>query len=126
MLNSWREWEYQQNCNKTPWHKTINGYLRKLHSNIKQRCTNPKVRTYRNYGGRGIECKFESASEFVYYVVCVLKIDPRGLQIDRIDNDGHYEKGNIQFMTKTEHDLKHRTIRYKDYNRHSYHTKVTK
>lgn len=36
------------------------------------------------------------------YVVDILKVDPRGFDIDRIDNNGHYEKGNIRFVTHKE------------------------
>ena len=78
---------------------TINGYLRNCFGSMKQRCNNLKNKSYKNYGGRGIRCLFKSSQEFVDYVVNELKVDPRGLQIDRIDNDGHYEPGNIRFVT---------------------------
>ena len=77
---------------------TINGYLRHLYSSMKQRCENPNDTGYKCYGGRGIEVRF-TADEFVDYVVNVLRQDPRGLTIDRIDSDGHYEPGNIWFCT---------------------------
>ncbi len=77
---------------------TINGYLRRLYSRMKQRCENPNDGSYQYYGGRGIEVRF-TADEFVDYVVNILKQDPRGLSIDRIDSDGHYEPGNIWFCT---------------------------
>ena len=81
------------------YHHTINGYLRYRFSNMKQRCNNPKVRNYKDYGGRGIKVKFASVNEFIDYVVNELKVDPRGFEIDRIDNNGHYEPGNIRFVT---------------------------
>lgn len=77
---------------------TIDGYLRRLYSRMKQRCENPNDAGYKYYGGRGIEVQF-TADEFVDYVVNVLQQDPRGLTIDRIDSDGHYEPGNIWFCT---------------------------
>ena len=80
---------------------TINGYLRRLYQRIKQRCENPNDSSYPNYGGRGIEVRFTS-DEFVEYVRNVLQQDPRGLTIDRIDSDGHYEPGNIWFCTMTQ------------------------
>jgi len=86
---------------------TINGYLRQTYNDIQKRCTNPKRRDYERYGGRGIKNKFKSREGFTNYVLNVLKIDPRGLQTHRIDNDGHYEKGNIEFLTPKEHGLKH-------------------
>ncbi|GAG94210.1 unnamed protein product, partial [marine sediment metagenome] len=79
--------------------KTIAGHLRNIFGNILYRCGNIKCRAYKYYGGRGIQNKFKSSDEFVDYVINVLKVDPRGLQIDRIDNNGHYEKGNIRFVT---------------------------
>jgi len=78
---------------------TIVGSLRKRFSGMRSRCDNPNDRGYKYYGGRGIKCKFKDSNEFVDYVVSVLKVDPCGLQVDRIDNNGHYEPGNIRFVT---------------------------
>ncbi len=79
---------------------TIIGYLRCVFNDMNQRCGNPNAGNYKYYGGRGIQNRFKAADEFVSYVIDVLQVDPRGLQIDRIDNDGHYEKGNIRFVTR--------------------------
>lgn len=81
---------------------TIRGCLTRVYHNIKQRCDNPKCKAYKNYGKRGIKNKFKSANELMNYVVNELRIDPRGLQIDRVDNGGNYEKGNIRFVTNLE------------------------
>ncbi len=78
---------------------TIKGHLRNVFNGMRQRCTNPKVHNYYRYGGRGIKVLFESANEFINYVVNELQVDPRGLTIDRIDNDNNYERGNIRFVT---------------------------
>lgn len=78
---------------------TINGHLRIVYDNMVRRCNNPACRNYKNYGGRGIRICFKSANEFIRYVADELQIDPRGLSIDRMDNDGNYERGNIQFIT---------------------------
>lgn len=85
--------------NHKKYYSTVNGRLRQCFSGIKQRCNNPKHLSYKNYGGRGIKCFFKSPKEFIDYVTNELQVDPRGLTIDRIDNDGHYERGNIQFVT---------------------------
>ncbi len=48
--------------------------------------------------------------EFRDYVTGVLGVDPRGLQCDRIDNEGHYERGNIRFVTAKENSHSRRNI----------------
>ncbi len=78
---------------------TVAGHLHLIYSGMKRRCNSPIERNYKNYGGRGIKLQF-TVNEFVDYVVNVLQVDPRGLTIDRIDNDGHYEPGNIRFITR--------------------------
>lgn len=88
--------------------KTLIGCLRTRFQQMKKRCTNPKYHGYNCYGGRGIQCKFESSDEFIDYVINELKIDPRGLTIDRIDNNGHYEPGNIRFVTQIENNKNRR------------------
>ncbi len=84
------------------YNNTISGYLRHIFHAMKQRCNNPKTHNYNRYGGRGIKNLFKSSDELIDYVVNVLKVDPHGLQIDRIDNDGNYEPGNIRFVTSKE------------------------
>lgn len=88
--------------------KTIRGHLILLFHQIKNRCNNSKLRNYKWYGGRGIKCLFKSSQEFAGYVINELKINPCGLEIHRIDNNEHYEPGNIEFLTSGKHGLKHR------------------
>lgn len=86
--------------------QTLIGHLRSIYIGIKQRCTNPKTQGYKYYGGRGIENRFISSDEFVNFVINDLGYDTaeklKGLIIDRIDNDGHYEPNNIRFTTHLE------------------------
>ena len=81
------------------YHSTLNGYLRCIYGGIKARCNSSKHVHYSRYGGRGIKCLFASLDNFRDYVINTLEVDPRGLQIDRINNDGNYEPGNIRFVT---------------------------
>lgn len=68
-----------------------------------QRCQNPKDRSYHNYGGRGIECRFSSVREGVEYLLENLPHPSYvGLDIDRTNNDGHYEPGNLRLATRKE------------------------
>ena len=80
---------------------TLRGYLKAVvWKQINQRCNNPSHKAYRNYGGRGIQNKFNSFNDFYSHVVDDLKANPFGLTIDRINNDGNYEQGNIRFVTR--------------------------
>lgn len=68
-----------------------------------QRCNNPNSQSYRNYGARGIECRFESVAACVTYVLENLPHDTYlGVDIDRIDNDGHYEPGNLRLVSRAQ------------------------
>ena len=65
----------------------------------KQRCENPKDKGYRNYGARGIKFSFQSVTEAGLYLIEKYGQPDREMEIDRIDNNGNYEKGNIRFVT---------------------------
>lgn len=67
--------------------------------NARQRCTNPNHPSYPAYGGRGIEFRFESLDAYVNYVMELPGVDPK-LEVDRIDNDGHYEPGNLRWTSR--------------------------
>lgn len=68
---------------------------------MRQRCTNPKDPSWRNYGGRGIEFRFASVRDAVEYVLTHLPADSyAGLDIDRKNNNGHYEPGNLRLATR--------------------------
>ena len=74
------------------------------YENAKQRCTNSKRKGWKNWGGRGIEFRFKSFAEFLAEIG---KRPSPKLTVDRIDNDGHYEVGNVQWATR-EHQIKNR------------------
>lgn len=93
---------------------TLNGYLRHIYHSLKNRCNNPRNRSYSRYGGRGIKCAFESFDTFRNYIVYCLGYNAlckvQGLELHRIDNDSGYGPGNVEFLNPTEHRLKHRII----------------
>ena len=63
------------------------------------RCNNPNNAAYSYYGGRGIEFRFKDFDEF-FRELGERPSDDHS--IDRIDNDGHYEPGNVRWATKKE------------------------
>jgi hypothetical protein len=62
------------------------------------RCNNTKHPKYKDYGKRGIECRFKNVPELVNYLDKMPGWFP-GATVDRINNDGHYEPGNLRWST---------------------------
>lgn len=87
-------------------YSTIEGYLSRVYGSQKWRCSHKK-----SYVRKGIKNKFSCLDDFRDYVINILKVDPRGRQIHRIDPDGHYEPGNIEFLTQAEHHKVHVELR---------------
>ena len=75
-----------------------------VYSTAKARCRNPNGKYYKDYGGRGIEFRFTSFEEFY----AELGPRPEGMTLDRKDNNGHYEPGNVRWATYTQQVLNRR------------------
>lgn len=90
----------------------INGkrtFLYNRYRSMMKRCYCPNNVAYLRYGGRGIrvEPHLQKWTNYVDYVHTLLPEghtieDMRrlGMSLDRIDNDGNYERGNLEWATK--------------------------
>jgi len=65
------------------------------YNGAEQRCNNLKNIAYKDYGGRGIKFLFTSFEQFF----AELGPRPEGKTVDRINNDGNYEPGNVRWAT---------------------------
>lgn len=77
----------------------------KVWAAMKDRCTNKNNPNYNNYGGRGISvCGewLEDFDTFYNYVSVLDHFSEPGRSIDRIDNNGNYEPGNVRWSTAKE------------------------
>lgn len=67
----------------------------------KRRCAAPFGSTdYLNWAGRGIEFRFKSFEQFFAEVGPRPSAKYEVYSLDRINNDGHYEPGNVRWATK--------------------------
>lgn len=76
-------------------------------SQMKSRCYDPKATGYPNYGGRGIKVCSRWRKSFVAFAEDVSP-RPKGVTLDRINNDGNYEPGNVRWATRREQNLNSR------------------
>lgn len=83
--------------------------LYRLWAAIKRRCYYEKCVGYHNYGGRGVRMCDEWKNEAAKFVEwCKSHGYKKGLEIDRINNNGNYEPNNCQFISKVENEKKKR------------------
>lgn len=85
-------------------------------ANLIYRCTNPRAPLYRYYGGRGIQVCVRWRESFEAFFA---DVGPRpagrigrrpAFSIDRIDNDGNYEPGNVRWATLKEQRANQRRV----------------
>lgn len=74
---------------------------------IKRRCSDPKHKDYKNWGGRGIRVCDEWDKSFVRFLADMGE-RPEGFTIDRIDPNGDYRPGNCRWATPIEQVTEHR------------------
>jgi hypothetical protein len=74
----------------------------------KARCMNILNDAYADYGGRGIEFRFTSFEQF--FAEVGLRPSPAH-SLDRKNNDGHYEPGNVRWATLSEQNNNQRKVR---------------
>lgn len=69
---------------------------------IKQRTSNPKSKLYPYYGGRGIKMCARWRASFSEFLKDVGPRPSKRHSIDRENNNGHYEPGNVRWATRKE------------------------
>ena len=82
-----------------------------LWCDMKKRCYNKTFKQYKDYGGRGIKVCDEWMNPKVFIDWGKSNGWERGLEIDRIDNDGNYEPDNCRFVTAQVNNCNTRLLR---------------
>lgn len=69
---------------------------------MKRRCLNANSSGYSNYGGRGISVCSEWTSSYESFLEDMGLPPSMDSQIDRVDNNGNYEKKNCRWVSRSE------------------------
>lgn len=106
-----RKGNYHHNGNRKHGLYRENVGLFNVWQTMKGRCENPNRQKYKDYGGRGIKVceEWQSASNFVLWAL--RNGYEKGLQLDRINNDGDYCPENCRFVTPKENSRNRRNTK---------------
>jgi hypothetical protein len=89
--------------------KVGKSYLYGIWEGIKQRCNNHNNKSYKIYGGRGIDvCESWNRSYENFRDWAIANGGEHGLDIDRIDNNKGYGPDNCRFVTRSVNNLNRR------------------
>lgn len=86
-----------------------------IFKDMKARCNNKTLKCYKNYGGRGIKSEWESFEEFKHdmyksYLEHMKQFSRKiDTTLDRVDNNGNYNKENCKWSTWIEQNRNKRT-----------------
>ena len=70
--------------------------------NMCARCHNPKNPRFKQYGGRGISVCAEWRESFESFIAALGRRPSPSHSLDKINNDGNYEPGNVRWATRQE------------------------
>ncbi len=84
---------------KVKTHGLTNHPLFKVWENMRDRCSNPRHKSYKYYGGKGILVCDRWDSAFKNFYADVIDGYGKGLQLDRKDNNGNCEPENVRWVT---------------------------
>lgn len=95
----------------------INSALKIKYSCMIDRCNNPSNGYYDRYGGRGITTEYTSYNDFYFdncdkYMKALEMYPGQTIEMDRIDNDGNYEKNNIRFVPQKTNNINREITRF--------------
>ena len=79
-------------------------YLYETWAGMMKRCRTPSYSSYQYYGGRGVSVcpEWHKSRVFLEWIDTNLGERPEGYTLDRIDNSGNYEPGNVRWASKKE------------------------
>jgi hypothetical protein len=89
----WKHGHGNSNAKRNGGSKTHNAWC-----SMRARCNRPEDPAYKYYGARGIKV-CERWNDFRNFLDDMGEA-PKGLTLDRINNDGNYEPGNCRWVTK--------------------------
>lgn len=78
---------------------------------MKARCLIPSSSSFHKYGARGIRVAPEWVDDFAAFVAHVGRRPGPGYSLERKDNEGHYEPGNVRWATSKEQARNRRSSR---------------
>ena len=69
---------------------------------VKDRCLDPTSKAFPYYGGRGVKICEEWLHDYAAFLAHIGRRPSSDHQIDRINNCGNYEPGNVRWATRKE------------------------